>query len=199
MSRKAKNGVDWVQIRAEYVTTKTSLRKLAEKYGVAKSAVDKRSRKEGWVEAREAYNKALCEKVIEKTAEEQSDKLSALMIAADEMTAVIQAALSDKDQFYRYIIDGVSVNDDEAVVKKTETTFKKIDTKAVREMVAAMKDLTSVVRNLHSLPTLAEMQARELAIERFKLEKAKAEKDEQKDNKIEIVFGDDATVEGWAD
>lgn len=199
MSRKAENGVDWVSIRAEYVTTKTSLRKLSEKYGVAKSAVDKKSQKEGWVESREAYNKSLCEKVIEKTSDEQSDKLAALIAAADEMTDVMQAALSDKDQFYRYIIDGVSVNDDETVVKKTETTFKKIDTKAVREMAAAMKDLTAVVRNLHNLPTLAEMQARELAIERFKLEKAKAEKDEQKDNKIEIVFADDATVEGWAD
>ena len=199
MSRKAENGVDWVRIRAEYVTTKTSLRKLAGKYGVAKSAVDKRSQKEGWVEAREAYNKSLCEKVIEKTSDEKSDKLAALIAAADEMTTVMQAALSDKDQFYRYIVDGVSVHDDESVVKKTETTFKKIDTKAVREMAAAMKDLTAVVRNLHNLPTLAEMQARELAIERFKLEKAKAEKDEQKDNKIEIVFADDATVEGWAD
>ena len=123
MSRKAENGVDWVRIRAEYVTTKTSLRKLAGKYGVAKSAVDKRSQKEGWVEAREAYNKSLCEKVIEKTSDEKSNKLAALIAAADEMTAVMQAALSDKDQFYRYIVDGVSVHDDESVVKKTETIF----------------------------------------------------------------------------
>ena len=40
---------DWLKIKTEYITTDTSYRKLAEKYGVHYQTICSRSKAEGWV------------------------------------------------------------------------------------------------------------------------------------------------------
>lgn len=46
---------DWNSIKTEYITTKTSYRKLADKYGVHKDTICQKSKDEDWQELRRQY------------------------------------------------------------------------------------------------------------------------------------------------
>jgi hypothetical protein len=54
-----------------------------------------------------------------------------------------------------------------------ERQFDKVDTRAIKDMTGALKDMTLVLRNLHNLPTQAEVEAQRIAAERLKLEQRK--------------------------
>ena len=43
---------DWKKIKTEYITTETSYRKLAQKYGLDQATIARRAKKEGWVSNR---------------------------------------------------------------------------------------------------------------------------------------------------
>ena len=60
--------IAWHRIRAEYITG-VSQRKLAAKYNVPRSAIERHSRLENWTEQREAAKAKVQEKVVQKTAE----------------------------------------------------------------------------------------------------------------------------------
>ena len=61
---------DWLKIKTEYITTDTSYRKLAEKYGVHYQTICARSKAEGWIQLREQYQN----RTITKTVEQISNK-----------------------------------------------------------------------------------------------------------------------------
>lgn len=44
--------VDWTKIKAEYIAGGTSYRKLAEKYGVARTTLERKAKEEKWTELR---------------------------------------------------------------------------------------------------------------------------------------------------
>ena len=47
--------VDWAAIKTEYITTATSYRALADKYGVNRSTIGQRAKAEGWVKEKRQY------------------------------------------------------------------------------------------------------------------------------------------------
>ncbi len=53
------------------------------------------------------------------------------------------------------------------------------DTKAIKELAGAMKDLAYVIRSVNNIPTDAEIAARDLALKRYELEKAKVNKNRE--------------------
>ena len=61
---------DWQKIKSEYITTDTSYRKLAEKYGVHYNAIANRSKQEGWISQRNQH----CDKTMTKTLDAISNK-----------------------------------------------------------------------------------------------------------------------------
>lgn len=62
--------VDWDSIKTEYITTKTSYRKLATKYNIPLRTLTHRGKTENWVAMREQH----CAKVMTKTLKEAEDK-----------------------------------------------------------------------------------------------------------------------------
>ena len=61
---------DWKKIKTEYITTDTSYRKLAQKYGVHYNAIANRAKQEEWISQRNQY----CDKTMTNTLEAISDK-----------------------------------------------------------------------------------------------------------------------------
>ena len=53
---------DWQAIKTEYITTDTSYRKLAQKYGVHYNAVANRAKQEGWISQRNQF----CDRTVTK-------------------------------------------------------------------------------------------------------------------------------------
>lgn len=165
---------DWESIKTEYVTTKISYRALADKYGISCRTVFARGKREGWVQERQKHKDAVVARMVRnvqrKEASDGAKRLLQMRSAADSMSGVIAGAFGDAEQFHRHL---VSVRDGE-MTRTEERVFRKLDTKAVRDLTVAMRDLTAVLRDLYDLPSLADREARELALERLELEKQKA-------------------------
>lgn len=93
--------IDWVAIRAEYVSTPCSQRDLAQKYGVSKSRISARAKLEGWVELRRAQRDAIGAKVEQKTAEaissEKSDRIVEIVQSAEKAVRLCAQRLDEME------------------------------------------------------------------------------------------------------
>lgn len=154
----------WEELKSEYATTDISYRLMAKKYGMSQSTVSKMARLHGWTEERANYRQNLVTKTVEKITEEKVNHLAGIARSADKMASTIERVMEDTDQFFRRI-DSFG----------GEHVSAKADTKAIKELSAAMKDLTAVLRNVYNIPTEAESLSMQLARERLELEKKKAD------------------------
>ena len=201
--------VNWEKIKLEYITTDTSQTKLAKKYGVPLSNRARRSIKEKWVELRENYKHDVTVKTAKKSANREANRLARLMDTTSKAIDVAVKAFGDPDQFNRYIVEKrekygfpTPASDSEGettlLAERTwseEQIFKKIDTKALKDLTAVLKDLTGLMRDFFNLPTPAQEEAQRIAKERLELEKRKADAAENDTDGIEITFN--AGEEEW--
>lgn len=166
---------DWRAIKTEYVTGAESYRAVAARHGLSVSTLSKVAKKENWQKQRRQYGdkvatqteKAMCARASAREVK----KLCGLQQAADRLTERINALFSDAEQFNRHI---VTRSDGGGGSFAEERVFLKADTKAIRDLTASLKDLTAVVRNLYNLPTAQERTAMDIALERLRLDQAKA-------------------------
>lgn len=163
--------VDWIAIEAEYVTGQVSCAALAEKYGVSPYTLGKRARANGWRQKRQEYRNKVGRKMVEKSAEQKGAKLAALQDIADRLTEKTLKLLEDEMAFNRHLIpEGMG----KGVYTTNEKIYDKFDTRALRDVAASLKDLTSSVRNLYGLPTAQEEAALQIARDRLELDRIKA-------------------------
>lgn len=200
--------VNWEEIKTEYITTSVSQRKLAEKHGVSYCSLKDRSVKEGWVSLREQYRRKTLAKALSKASSKEANRLSKLMDTTTKAIDVIARAFSDEDQFNRYLVEVkeeyVSPVVDEgdgaprAISERQwteEKIFKKLDTKAIRDLTSALKELTGLTRDFYNIPTPAQAEAQRIASERLELDRIKAESDKEDKGDITVIF--EAGPEGW--
>lgn len=132
---------NWGRIRAEYVTGRLGQRELAKKHGVSASQLAEHASKEGWVQRRREHRRKTAEraeqKAMERQAEDMADKLDDVRKAGDKLAALI-AEVSEETSSLR--------------VGRT----KKVDTRALRNLTGALKDVLDVIRDVNELPTLIE-------------------------------------------
>ena len=82
---------DWKAIKTEYLTTDTSYRKLAQKYGVGYSVIGEKARLEGWVEQREQYRNKTLTKTMNAISKHQVDRAANLISVADLLLAKVKS------------------------------------------------------------------------------------------------------------
>lgn len=201
--------VDWEKIRIEYITTDTSQSKLAKKYGLPKSTIAQRSLRESWVEKREQFKSKVETKTLAKTANSEANRLARLMETTAKAIDVAVRAFEDDMQFNRYLverrekyaapdIEGDSEDTVKAITERQwteEQTFRKTDTKALKDITGVLKDLTGLMRDFYNIPTPAQAEAQRIAAERLALEKLKAASADDTVNDIEVIFA--AGPEEW--
>lgn len=78
--------MDWLKIKNEYISTNTSYRKLAEKYGVNKDTIANRAKREKWKELREKQADAIQTKTIQQTANRMASKEANRIARIDALT-----------------------------------------------------------------------------------------------------------------
>lgn len=66
--------------------------------------------------------------------------------------------------------------------------MSKADTKALRDLVAALKDLTAVTRDLYETPGYLAMARERRADAKLELEKGKSE---SADSTVEVIWGEE--------
>ncbi len=84
--------INWDDIRNEYITTNISYRKLAAKYGVSPTTLQKKAVREKWTAKRQQKDSKSITKTIEKTSDMAAARAANLMTATD---MVLHAILED--------------------------------------------------------------------------------------------------------
>lgn len=198
---------DWEKIRNEYITENTSYRKLAEKYGVPFKTLSGRAKKEGWRAAREKLREKTITKLVDNQAKKDAKRLAKLIDATERTIDVATRALADEKQFNRYITERTEKyarpqhDGDSAPIEEKrwseEHIFKKIDTRALKEMTGVLKDLTGLMREFYNLPTPQQAEAQRLAAARLALDERKSNSS-QDDGTDETGVVEIPTVLGFA-
>ena len=86
---------DWNKIRAEYIRGDTSHRLLAEKYGVSKSAIAARCKKEKWLELRGQKQTKTNAKIVESAAEHTATAADMIYSTTELLLAKIAAQIQN--------------------------------------------------------------------------------------------------------
>lgn len=123
--------MDWNAIKTEYITTDTSYRKLAEKYGLSHNAIGNRSREEGWREEREEFIAKTVSKTIENISKAQANRALRLRTVADKLLDKIETLVDN--------LEG--------------------DTSAYRQIAATLKDIKDI-QMIKSDADMREQEAR---------------------------------------
>lgn len=89
---------DWLKIKTEYITTDTSYRKLAEKYGVPKNRIAEIGKKEGWSELRGQFRDKTVTKIMEKTSENKAKQAAKVGDLAGRLLIKLEKAIEEIDQ-----------------------------------------------------------------------------------------------------
>ena len=108
---------DWQAIKTEYITTDTSYRKLAEKYGIHYKVISERGKDEKWVELRSQHKDRTLTKTLDKISQQEANRAAKIHSVADKLLLKI-----------------------EAIVESGEL----LDTKGIRALTAAVKDLKEI-------------------------------------------------------
>jgi hypothetical protein len=151
------------------------VREMAEKHGIPYFTIRSRATKERWGDERKKHRLKLAETTLKKDRSRRASacikQLQTMGRAAEHATHAIERICSDAEQFNRHL---VQVRDAEGTQDVQERVYTKGDTRALRELAAAMKDLVSVIRDVHGVPTLQDQAAMELAREKMELDRQKA-------------------------
>jgi hypothetical protein len=185
---------DYDALKCEYITTDISMPKLAKKHNVPLTTMQKRCKKEGWVALRKEFKKEALSATLDTAVANEADRLGKIIASAQAMAGVIEDVFKDGKQFHRHLVTDTYIGEDGSKeILTVEKQFDKVDSRAIRDLTGALKDMTLVLRNLYNLPTQAEAEAQRIASERLKLEQRKAEADSNGEGKrIEVVLAD-----GW--
>lgn len=77
--------VDWKRIKAEYIAGGTSYRKLAEKYGVPRTTLERRAKDEKWADLRRQAEGKAEAKTIEAISDKEAKKAVDIVDIADKL------------------------------------------------------------------------------------------------------------------
>lgn len=76
---------DWNKIKADYIASATSYRKLAEKHGVSFNTLKSHAVDEGWYKLRQQKNEKATTKIIESASDKDAKKAVKIDVAADKL------------------------------------------------------------------------------------------------------------------
>ena len=145
---------DWQAIKTEYITTQTSYRKLAQKYGVSHVQIGNVGKEEKWVELRRQHLDKTLAKTVEKISQQEANRAAKIHSVADKLLNKIEAMVDSE---------------------------KPLDTKGIRALTAAVKDL----KEIQSVKSALDEQEQRARI--ANLQKQANKEDTQADS-IEVVF-----------
>ena len=192
---------DWQAIKTEYITTDTSYRKLAQKYGIHYKTISDRGKAEGWVELRSQHRDKTLTKFMEKSSEKQADKMARIDALADKLLVKLEQAITELDLQLCTHTDKtktIEYNNDRRPDKPTKETVHEeekvlemrsiVDRQGLKQIASALRDIKEV-KMLRSELDKQEQEARIANLRR------NADKDEEDSSMIEVVFA--AGPEEW--
>ena len=192
---------DWQSIKTEYITTDTSYRKLAQKYGIHYKVISERGKNEKWVELRSQHRDNTLTKTLGKISNKQADKMARIDDLADKLLEKLEQAITELDLQLAKHTDKTKIieyNNEERPDKPTKETIHEeenllevksiVDRQGLKQIASALKDIKEV-KMLRSELDRQEQEARIANLRR------QVDKDEEDSSMIEVVFA--AGPEEW--
>ena len=99
---------DWKKIEAEYITTDTSYRKLAEKYGLNQATVAQKAKAEDWVGKRKHQASTAQALILEKDIHKKVDRATRLKTVADKLLERVEDLVANDDRLTASAIKNLS-------------------------------------------------------------------------------------------
>ena len=127
---------DWKKIEAEYITTETSYRKLAEKYGVDQATIARRAKKHDWVSKRQHHADKTQAKILTADTQRKVDRVGRLMTVADKLLKKVEQAVDQEGPMSAGAIKNLS--DALKNIRDTQMIRSEAD---MREQEARIKNL----------------------------------------------------------
>lgn len=192
--------VDWIKIKAEYITTDKGLRQLAEKYNIAMSLICRRSKQEKWVQERKKHKNRVVKDVVRKVQKSQANELAKKMKTVIGLRSVIDKALTDVNQFSRWIIsEGLGGG----ATATTEQVFYKIDMKSIRDAAYALKVLQEIEDRVKGTIDAKDLKQIDIALQKLELDRERLELEKKKSSQAAAEKDVTVTIEGklkeWAE
>jgi hypothetical protein len=148
---------DWTQIKTEYITdSKSSYRKLAEKYDVPFTTLKDRARKEGWAQLKTQTQHDIITKTIDKDVDKKVDRATRLMDATDKLLTVIEKTVEG--------ISASTVIADKAVLKQISGALKDIKDIQGIKSDRDIREQEARIRNLERQATESDNKPNEITI-----------------------------------
>ena len=139
---------DWKAIETEYVTTSTSYRKLAEKYGVDQATVARKAKKEDWVSKRQHHADKTQAKMLTADIKQKVSRAERIQTVADKLLSKVEALVENGD-------------------------FTEMNAQSLRQISATLKD----IKEIQMIRSDADMREQEARIAKLRREAEKDEND----------------------
>lgn len=141
---------DWQAIKTEYITTDTSYRKLAQKYGLSYNAIGNRSRDEKWQDLRDQHLTNTMTKTMNAIASQQASRASRLQTVADKLLTKVEQLVDEGEELLT-------------------------DTSVMRDIARVLKD----IKDIQMIRSEADMREQEERINKLRKEAMADEVDKQ--------------------
>ena len=151
---------DWQKIKTEYITTNTSYRKLAEKYGVNYRTICVRSQQEGWIEQREQHTNKTTTNILNAIGRQQVSRAERLQSVADKLLTKVESLLEGDSELL-------------------------FDTQGMKHISGVLKD----IKEIQMIRSDADMREQEARIANLR-KQAEKEENQSRDVTITIEGGD---------
>lgn len=138
--------VDWKSIKTEYITTETSYRKLALKYGVNYTTICQRSKAEKWIDQRKQHQNKTQTKTLDAISTKQAERTAKLIGVSDLLLDKVKSLLEAGE--------GLSV-----------------DTSIMKDVSVILKNL----KDIQMIKSEADLREQEARIDKLRREAQKSE------------------------
>lgn len=195
--------MDWNAIKTEYITTGTSYRKLAKKYGVSYVQIGNVGKEENWVQLRKQHLDNVLTKSLAADTKKKVDRAKRIRDAADRLLSKVEQAIDELDKQMVTHKDKekiIEYNNAQRPDKPTKETIHEeetilsvssiVDRKGLQQIAAALRD----IREIHGIQTELDKQEQKARIANLQRQ-APAHDDEDEGTGVVLlppVLGEDS-------
>ena len=181
---------DWQKIKTEYITTDTSYRKLAQKYGIHYKVISERGKDEKWVELRSQHKDKTLTKTLEKISTKKADQMARIDQLTDRLLDKLEQAIAeldlqlakhtDKTKTIEYNNDLRPDKPTREVVHEEEKLLEVksiVDRQGLKQIASALKD----IKEVKMLRSELDRQEQEARIEKLRADAQQNRNDDDDD------------------
>ena len=181
---------DWQKIKTEYITTDTSYRKLAQKYGIHYKVISERGKDEKWVELRSQHKDKTLTKTLEKISTKKADQMARIDQLTDKLLDKLEQAITeldlqlakhtDKTKTIEYNNDLRPDKPTREVVHEEEKLLEVksiVDRQGLKQIASALKD----IKEVKMLKSELDRQEQEARIEKLRADAQQHRNDDDDD------------------